>query len=369
MSRLTTVAALATLALAPASAAAHPAPAGPPATTYAVIGDTPYGSAALSAFPSQIAQINADQGASLVVHLGDIKNGSSRCDTSYFEQIRSNFDQFTDPLIYTPGDNEWTDCHRANNGAYQPAGTADTADLAPAGPIVNGAAVGQAGAAAPSRLSEIRRLFFNRPGVTLGQRARRVQSQAPAFPENVRWSEPGLTAAVFNVPGSNNDLLPWFGTAETDALKAIQADEYSRRNAADLRWLDETFLQAILTNSRAVLLGIQADMWDPNITNDPRSTPASRRSCSVLAAWSRAFRRPVLLLNGDSHSYEADTPLADPAALNSTIYGIRAAVPNLQRVTVDGSGNATDYLRLTFDPKNAAAPFSWTRVPYAPTAG
>ena len=23
-------------------------------------------------------------------------------------------------MIYVPGDNEWTDCHRANNGGYDP---------------------------------------------------------------------------------------------------------------------------------------------------------------------------------------------------------------------------------------------------------
>ena len=55
---------------------------------------------------------------SLVMHLGDIKNGSSVCSTEYFEQIRNDFDGFEDPFVYTPGDNEWTDCHRANNGAY-----------------------------------------------------------------------------------------------------------------------------------------------------------------------------------------------------------------------------------------------------------
>ena len=54
------------------------------------------------------------------MHLGDIKNGSSRCDDSYFAQIAAGFSSLTIPLIFTPGDNEWTDCHRANNGAYDP---------------------------------------------------------------------------------------------------------------------------------------------------------------------------------------------------------------------------------------------------------
>lgn len=132
---------------------------------YAIIGDTPYGATGqtgLAAFPSHIAQINSDPTVRLVMHLGDIKSGSTRCDTSYFDTIRANFDNFQDPLVYTPGDNEWTDCHRANNGGYQPAGAQDDADLAPAGPIKNGSAT-TTGTPAPSRLDEIRRIFFPSP--------------------------------------------------------------------------------------------------------------------------------------------------------------------------------------------------------------
>ena len=84
---------------------------------FAVIGDVPYGADQVAAFPGWIQQINADPAVRSVVHVGDIKNGSSVCSDDYFHLIRSDFDTFEDPLVYTPGDNEWTDCHRANNGA------------------------------------------------------------------------------------------------------------------------------------------------------------------------------------------------------------------------------------------------------------
>jgi len=84
----------------------------------------------------------ADPKVSRVVHLGDIKNGSSRCDTTYFQARLADFNRFADPLVYTPGDNEWTDCHRANNGAYLPI----------------------------ERLDTLRRLFFAKLGQTLGKR-------------------------------------------------------------------------------------------------------------------------------------------------------------------------------------------------------
>ena len=102
------------------SVLAGPAAADSGGYTFAVIGDMPYGTAAIAAFPKAIAQINADPAVRLVTHLGDIKNGSSLCTDEYFRLIRSDFDQFQDPLVYTPGDNEWTDCHRLNNGGYNP---------------------------------------------------------------------------------------------------------------------------------------------------------------------------------------------------------------------------------------------------------
>jgi hypothetical protein len=356
-------AAAAALALAPAAAhAATPAPKSP--TTFAVIGDTPYGTAAFNALPGQINQINNDPDVRLVMHLGDIKSGSTRCDTSYFEAIKSKFDLFEDPLVYTPGDNEWTDCHRANNGGYQPAGKTVTSALAPNGPVQNGAPVGQPGANVPSRLSEIRRIFFGQRDRTLGQHARHVLSQGPNYPENVRFNQGtrGVTVGSLHIVGSNNGLLPWFDAAETPALAKVRQTEVARRNAANLRWLDRIFASAEANDSRAVLLGLQADMWDPFIVTNPLAYSGFTEFVQKLAAKSIAFGKPVLLINGDSHLYEADQPLADHTAVNSTIYGVTQDVPNLTRVTVNGSNNATEYLRLKIDLASPGV-FSWARVP------
>ena len=60
--------------------------------TFAVIGDIPYGDAAIAAFPKNIAQINADPAVQWVDHLGDIKNGSSVCSDEYFQLIKQDFD-------------------------------------------------------------------------------------------------------------------------------------------------------------------------------------------------------------------------------------------------------------------------------------
>lgn len=80
--------------------------------TFVVIGDIPYGDARIAQFPKVIDQINADPAVQFVDHLGDIKSGSSECADGYFQMIKADFDRFVDPLVYTPGGDEWTDCHR-----------------------------------------------------------------------------------------------------------------------------------------------------------------------------------------------------------------------------------------------------------------
>jgi hypothetical protein len=307
------------------------------AVTYAVIGDTPYGTAQIANFPNDVAEINADPNVSLVMHLGDIKNGSTRCDTSYFQLIRSDFDRFADPLVYTPGDNEWTDCHRANNGGYTPT----------------------------ERLAKLRQLFFDLPGQTLGDRSMHVAAQAAPYVENVAWSAADVQFGTLDVPGSNNDWLPWFGTTPQSQA---QVDEFTGRNAADIEWLDHIFDAAKKHDADAVVLGLQADMWDPAFSganDNPSQYDHFTAFVQALAKEVHAFHKPVLLLNGDSHQFTDDHPLADTGkAYQLTMYGLTKPVPNLRRITVNGSTTPChEWLKLTVDPASDAV-FSYQRIKF-----
>jgi len=336
---LAALAALAVLSTAPVARAGHDRPEAhtPKPLTYAIIGDTPYGQPQIDNFPNDVTELNADPDVRLVVHLGDIKDGSSRCDTTYFEQIRADFGRFHDPLVYTPGDNEWTDCHRANNGAYTPT----------------------------ERLDTLREVFFDRPGRSLGQHPVRVTAQHRPYVENVRWSQRSVQFATLHVVGSNNDWAPWFGaTTRTQA----QIEEYTERNAANLSWLARAFKAAEAQDAAAVVLAIQADLWDPAFSG-PNDNPASYDHFTdlvqALAKHARAFGKPVLLLNGDSHRFTDERPLADPTRpYQKTMYGITSDVPNLRRITVNGSTiPCHEWLKLSIDP-SAAGAFSIERVTF-----
>jgi hypothetical protein len=72
------------------------------------------------------------------------------------------------------------------------------------------------------RLAFERSVSFANPGWTLGVNRRRVEVQTRkgtvAFPEHVQWKQAGVTFATFNVPGSNNNTVPWGAPWNTDAV-------------------------------------------------------------------------------------------------------------------------------------------------------
>ncbi len=301
--------------------------------TFAVIGDIPYGAQQVADFPRRVDQINADPAVTLVDHLGDIKSGSTVCSDAYFDQIRSDFDRFEDPLVYTPGDNEWTDCHRPNNGGYNPL----------------------------ERLAAVRQVFFDRPGFSLGERPLRVTSQTRAgYPENVRYRRAGVSFVLPHIVGSNNSLAPW--TGQTTATPE-QTAEVLGRTAASVQLIRDAFDDARAHRDRAVVVMTQADMFDPTVINPSYAsyyafTPIVR----ALAEESASFRGEVYLFNGDSHVYNSDRPLAAGSSWLG-FYGVTTPVDKLRRITVDGSDNNNDYLRVSVN-RGGRSVLSWARIPY-----
>jgi hypothetical protein len=71
----------------------------------------------------------------------------------------------------------------------------------------------------------------------------------------------------------------------------------------------------------------------------------------------------VYLFNGDSHIFTSDHPLASGSPWLS-LYRVSQPVPNLSRITVDGSTNVDNYLRVTVHPPGPQV-LTWTRVPFA----
>ena len=229
-------------------------------------------------------------------------------------------------MVYTPGDNEWSDCHKATSvakpgegGGFYSSGvlnyigtsglTTDPSmcvDYHCGNPIDN--------------LAKIRQLFFSQPGHTLGSGTLNVVSQATAYDrhhptdaqyvENVMWSQRDIMFVTINAPGgSNNDADVWYGAP---AATQAQADERANRTAADIRWLGAAFARAAAQHAQGVVIVTQADMWDLD-----GQTPAHLTNyepvIAQIASLTTAFARPVLLFTGDSHLYRSDNPLSPTA--------------------------------------------------------
>lgn len=283
--------------------------------TLAVIGDTPYGAEQIAAFPELVDDVNDDPKGRAVLHVGDVKSGSSPCTDELLQASLRLYETFKDPFVYTPGDNEWTDCHRPAAGGFLPT----------------------------ERLERVRELFFPRPGATLGGRPMRVLTQSDdprfaAFVENALWMRSQVVFSTVHVVGSDNGLAPWFGGAETEQQRELRLAEYERRLEADLAWLERTFATARREGARGVVLAMQADSF----AGDRRGMEAINERIEGLAG---AFDGPVLLLQGDTHEYKVDRPL--PGA------------PNLTRIVVEGE-TAQEWLRLRIDPRGDRL-FTWER--------
>ncbi len=363
--------------------------------TLALIGDVPYGASATdttqtNALPAFLKAIDADADVAAVLHVGDIHSGSQVCTQAYDQTVASAFNAMKHPMVYVPGDNEWADCHKAKQGggAYN-ASTGQVEYKTDAA----GALLSYAGGDPLANLALVRTMFFARPGKTLGT-AMDVHSQAleydsanptdSAYAEHLWFEKSGVLVVTLNVPGgSNNDTDPWYGTP---AMSPAQAQEVANRSAAVKRWIDTAFNRAVAGNDIAVVIQVQADMWD--LDGKPAAHIVQYRSfIDQIAARAKAFGKPVLLVNGDSHVYRTDNPLVPGAAcLTEPASGATAVacsddayanqpggynVPNFHRLVVHGSTTPLEWLKLTVNPgddSKAAAtatsfgPFSWQRV-------
>jgi hypothetical protein len=345
--------------------------------TLAVYGDSPYGTkptdtAELAATPAFIASINADPKVSLVIHVGDIHSGKQYCTEAYDRTVYGLWTAFKNPLVYTPGDNEWSDCHKiAEGGGVYNAKTQQIDYVLD----VNGNPVDYAAGDPIANLELVRSIFFANPGYSLGGRKKQVFSQAQHFDqlnhptdgkyvENVIWEQSKVVFVTINLPGgSNNDKDVWYGVP---TMGPAQTAEITERTGADLRWLDQAFALAQADDGiQAVVIVAQADMWDPE--KGAAHQAAYEPFVQSVAQHTAAFGKPVLMFNGDSHVYLSDNPLSADDPLNFMHPGYN--VPNFHRIVVHGSTFPLEWLRLTVDPRanasqgaDAFGPFSWERL-------
>jgi hypothetical protein len=254
------------------------------------------------------------------IFVGDTKGGSDVCSDAKVLGPFAWMSLAEGALIYTPGDNEWTDCWQDRGGRYDPL----------------------------ERLALIRQRFF-RDALSLGRRPIELVRQADAQPahhlmvENARWVRNGVVFATLHVIGSNNNRPTEPGERPQSAPPPGAMGEWAARNAANLAWLEATFAEAARGNAPAVVLAMQAELFYGQRCGGQPQESGLRDIREAIGQRAAAFGRPVLLIHGDSHFWLHDRPY--PQA------------PNLTRIMVPGD-RETRAVRVGVDPA-AADPWSF----------
>jgi hypothetical protein len=291
----------------------------------ALFGDTPYGTAKEPFYERLIADVNAYHPL-FAAHIGDTKSGSTLCDDAQVGKTVNYFNSFAVPVIYSVGDNEWTDCLRANNGAYNPV----------------------------ERLANIRKTFFS-TNASLGRVSMPLirQSDNPDYKLYVENAMLVTGPAVFvsiHMPGSNNNLE--YKMAQGNANPFYDNDqEYRARNAANLAWLHTAFQTAKDNRCFGVMILTQANMFETFLSTSTGSTHSGFSDfIAALRQETQAFNGQVVMVSGDSHYMRVDKPLTKtyPGCTSPTGTCTPIATPsespgdriyNFTRVEVPGDGD------------------------------
>jgi hypothetical protein len=275
---------------------AAPGPAGAAGDRFefGVIGDYPYTADQIPRFDRLLEAVNEENPA-FVLHVGDV--GAQPCTDGALDNALAALGRLTMPVVYTPGDNEWTDCHEAGADPLQ-------------------------------RLARVRQKFFP-SDQSLGKRTMTVTRQSTQFPENSRFDYGGVTFVGVHWVGSSNGVGR---TAEGDA-------EAAARSAAGLEWIRVGFESARAAGSKGIVVFFQAD---PNF--DLYRLGVRNAHTELLRTFEREaiqYRRPVLLVHGDTHVFRVDKALigsSDTPVQNVTrLENFGSPQVHWSRVTVDPS--------------------------------
>jgi len=237
---------------------------------FGLIGDVPYSDHERRELPLMLDQI-AGSGVDFMAHIGDFKHGKDRCDDSLFADRHQLFEASRAPFVFVPGDNEWTDCDRLSNGAYDPL----------------------------ERLDKLRRLFWN-DGFTLGQRKLPLQRQAGGYPEHARFRLGPVLFVSLNIPGGFNN----FGLTDTPS------PEYAARNPVVLAWLADSFALARREGLAGIVLLFQANPGFKHFSQG-LGHQGYRAFLEQLQAETMNFSGQVVAVHGDTHRSRIDHPLRD----------------------------------------------------------
>lgn len=298
-------------------------PAATPSTRFVVMGDMPYTDAeyALLEQPDgAIAKAIKALNPPVLIHLGDFKKGRLSCDD---ERYKDHYRQiaYLNPhrIVYTPGDNDWTDCDRFTFFTRH-----DELE----------------------RLTYLRQLFFHQDPYQLTKDITGLVRQ-DGFIENAQWQMGSVVFATLHIPGTNNGRKEILRSDTRDAL-----NEADYRDQSNEKWLNQLFTAT--ESAQAAVIVFHADIFEFDYTK-PVCTLENRMECDgyrmirdLIKSKAAQFKKPVLVVHGDTPAYCLHQPYPE--------------IPNLWRLNTSGDYKYTDVSQVLVNPENQDMPFAVTGV-------
>ena len=274
---------------------------------FLVMGDMPYTPIdELNLMPTGVlgSKVKTTEHAFLL-HVGDLKSGAEPCTDELLtknKQLLSSLS--TQPFIYTPGDNEWTDCDRANL-------TPRYDELA--------------------RLVFLKSLMYDSSYLEKAKQLEKFERQA-SMTENARWQLADVEFMTLHIAGTHNGRRQ---ILKSDKQLAYQ--QADARDANNLQWLAQANPTA-----KGYVIAFQADIYTHQ-TDQPACGAALHQECDgfkvyrdALHEFASTVKKPVLVIHGDTGPYCQQS-------LSS----------NLTRLNVPGDYMVGDIAKVTLAQQNA----------------
>lgn len=335
---------------------------------YRFIFDDP--NAARKAWVNIVNDINSTKAIGFTIHVGDIGTPLDGLDVTGVEgdmckndsqtvlDKASIMNSFKKGVVYTPGDNEWSDCAYNNAAANFFGGTPPPFNIDP-----------------QLSLSQLRAVFYPDANKSLGTQSHIHLIRQENYPENVRYSYGDVLFTTFHATGGSGSFetfdqcLSYLYDIDNvaggpppiaipnlyvrlDGSNNPDCSEQQARQQANVQWLWDAYRAAKKTHAKALVIAHHADL---RISPDGQTSLIEQYTPYVQAIRdiSVKFKKPVLVLFGDSHVFMIDKPFKKE---NGEV------VQNATRLEVFGSDYDglpnTNWIQVNADTK-AKEPFSF----------
>ena len=248
------------------------------AQSLVILSDTPYSDeekTMLQGPEGVLYQLVNQVKPTVVMHLGDMKSGGESCTDELLKEHKAIINQvYPGKIIYTPGDNEWTDCdrdtltHRFNE---------------------------------LERLDFLTTLMYQTPPL-LERNLTAIKTQ-PAQIENKLWINDRLAVGTLHIVGTSN------GRNHIDKSNvALALKKVDKRDELNFAWLNT--IESKAEDYDALIIGFQADIYQKTVLKSGVCDRITLKKCDAFIQYRKAFEdlakrinKPVLISHGDTADF------------------------------------------------------------------